>query len=255
MKNYSSGEFPKIGDVVRCINPPNGYTESYYLPPDSIHTVFALSHDCVYIKGEVDDPNDDGYYPTRFDLVSRKSDKLVNNQIKLHLGCNDRKIHGYINIDGRVEVKPDKVEDVFTLPSFEKNTISVIYLCHVLEHASRADAQQAISRYYDLLQEGGVLRISVPDFDALCRHYIIYQDLEYLENMLDGKQGHKYDFHYSSFDFKYLEKLLLNVGFKSVHRYDPSKTEHSHVDDHSFSFYPHMDRNGMMLSLNVEAIK
>ena len=54
-------------------------------------------------------------------------------EIKLHLGCFDRKIHGFINIDIRKDVCPDIVDDVFKLTSFEDGSVDLIYACHVLE--------------------------------------------------------------------------------------------------------------------------
>ena len=58
------------------------------------------------------------------------------------------------------------------------------------------------------------------------------------------------------FDFKTLSKILKDVGFIKVERYDWRKTEHHHIDDYSQSYYPHMDKdNGILLSLNVECIK
>ena len=58
------------------------------------------------------------------------------------------------------------------------------------------------------------------------------------------------------FDKKLLTKVLSEIGFSSVKEYDWRETEHSDIDDFSQAYLPHMDKeNGMMMSLNLEAIK
>ena len=71
------------------------------------------------------------------------------SQVKLHLGCYDRKIHGFVNIDIREDVNPDVVDDVFKLKKFEKNSVDLIYACHVLEHADYVDSELAMIMRYN----------------------------------------------------------------------------------------------------------
>ena len=56
-----------------------------------------------------------------------------NKLIKLNLGCGNRKMHGFINVDAREDVKPDFVADV-TKINEQFNGVDLIYACHVLEH-------------------------------------------------------------------------------------------------------------------------
>ena len=61
-----------------------------------------------------------------------------------------------------------------------------------------------------------------------------------------------------SFDFKLLKRLLVEVGFaeEDIRIYSYKETEHFFIDDGSQAHLPHMDKvNGMLMSLNVEAIK
>ena len=63
-------------------------------------------------------------------------------------------------------------------------------------------------------------------------------------------------YHKTIYNFASLEKLLIKSGFKDVKRYDWQKTIHKDYDDHSQAYFPHMDKhNGILISLNVEAIK
>lgn len=178
------------------------------------------------------------------------------SQIKLHLGCFDRKIHGFINIDIREDVKPDLVDDVFKLNKFEKNSVDLIYACHVLEHADYLESELALARWYEILKPNGVLRLAVPDMEAHFAHYYYHKDIRLLHSTFWGSQKHPYDYHKNGWDFKKLQEDLKRVGFRDTIRYDWRKTEHFYVDDYSQTYYPHMDKeNGKLMSLNVEAIK
>ena len=63
-------------------------------------------------------------------------------------------------------------------------------------------------------------------------------------------------YHKTAYDFSSLRDLLLECGFSSVTLYDWRGTDHAEFDDHSQAYLPHMDKeNGILLSLNVEAVK
>ena len=54
---------------------------------------------------------------------------------KLNLGCGNKKIDGYINIDGSEYCKPDLVLNLENTPyPFKSNTIDEIRLKSVIEH-------------------------------------------------------------------------------------------------------------------------
>ena len=56
--------------------------------------------------------------------------------MKLHLGCGDRRIEGFINIDIQDSPTVDVIADIMELP-YEPNTVDVIYSCCMLEHFGR----------------------------------------------------------------------------------------------------------------------
>jgi amino acid transporter len=77
-----------------------------------------------------------------------------------------------------------------------------------------------------------------------------------LLGFLYGGQNYPENFHFCTFDFLTLESVLKEIGFSHVKTYDWRKTEHSFIDDYSQAYIPHMDKeNGMLMSLNIEAIK
>jgi hypothetical protein len=176
--------------------------------------------------------------------------------MKLHLGCGIKHIDGFINIDVRMLEGVDEVDDVNTLSKYAKDSINLIYACHVLEHSKRNKYLETLKRWHYILKDGGILRISVPDIEKVFLHYSNNKDLRILRGFLWGGQNYEQNFHYMGWDFKTLEEDLIEVGFKNISRYDWKITEHAHIDDFSQCYLPHMDKeNGMLMSLNIEAIK
>ena len=177
-------------------------------------------------------------------------------QYKLHLGCGSKFIQDYVHIDVVPYDHIDHVATVDNLTFIETNSVDVIYTCHVLEHFKRKQTEQVLAEWYRVLKPGGVLRLAVPDFEAICKVYQKSKDINLVIGPLFGKQNYLYNIHYNIFDFNSLYKTLTDNGFTDIKRYDPFTTEHAHVDDYSMSYIPHMDfKNGTCISLNVEAKK
>ena len=111
----------------------------------------------------------------------------------------------------------------------------------------------------------GILRIAVPDFEAIVKVSQKYQDLDHqgILGPLYGRchinpLGKKIDifYHKTIYDFKSLKKILINAGFVKAKRYNWQDTIHKDYDDYSQAYIPHMDKkNGILISLNVEVEK
>ena len=187
----------------------------------------------------------------------KKLDNILDrNPLKLNLGCYNKKIGNFVNIDVRPEVNPDLVDDVSKLEKIENGSVDYIYISHCLEHFTHWQALQALNRYKEVLKPGGLLRIAVPDIQAAMIYYQETGNLQDIKTMMIGSQLHEFDHHYNVWDFASLKKDLNMVGFIGVKRYDWRDTEHWYIDDYSQSYLPHMDKvNGRLMSLNVEARK
>jgi ubiquinone/menaquinone biosynthesis C-methylase UbiE len=175
---------------------------------------------------------------------------------KLHLGCGNKHIPGFINIDTRKLESVDLVDDIKTLATFANNSIDLIYASHVLVHVGRLEYMPVLKRWYDVIKPDGTLRIAVPDIEQVVKHYSKFGDLKLLRGLLWGGQTYAENHHYMGWDFSTLRDDLIMVGFKTIYRYNWQTTEHSHIDDFSQCYLPHMDKeNGMLMSPNVEAVK
>lgn len=176
--------------------------------------------------------------------------------MKLHLGCGSRYIEGYVHIDAVEFDHIDHIGQIDHLPYIATDSVDLIYACHVLEHFKRNDFERVLIEWNRVLKPKGTLRLAVPDFEMVACLYNKNKSMDEVIGLVLGKQDYLYNIHYNIFDFNSLKSSLLKVGFTDVNRYDWRDTEHSHVDDYSQAYIPHMDKeNGVLVSLNVECKK
>lgn len=177
--------------------------------------------------------------------------------MKLHLGCGNICLPGYVNVDIDANAKADIIADLCALP-FSPSSSSHIYSCAVLEHFGRNQWKDLLKHWFEILEPEGVFRISTNDFDAARKRYGEEGNLEELLGLLIGGQKTKYDWHGMIFDFPTLRGGLEDAGFVNIRRYDWRETflGREGIDDYSQAYLPHMDKeNGRLMMLNVEAEK
>lgn len=179
--------------------------------------------------------------------------------IKLHLGCGKRDFGSeWIHIDGGDF--PHLVSHDITKLTFKDREVDLIYSSHTLEYFSREEVINVLGEWKRVLKTGGILRLAVPDFAAIANLYLNSKSYE-LDSFLGplyGKieMGNSIIYHKTVYDFISLKKVLENVGFTEVSRYNWKETDHNAFDDFSQAYLPHMDKdNGTLISLNVECVK
>lgn len=188
--------------------------------------------------------------------------------MKINLGCYDKKIHGFVNVDIRPECNPDIIDDAFTLKKFENNSADMIYTCHMLEHLKRCEVDGALRRWWEVLKPDGRLYISVPDIEATMKRYLYTGDLEEVMSLLYGSQRHEYDYHYCGWDFKTLSKKMRDAGFQAISKWNWwSIKDIRNVDDFSRAYLPShspdirlsnnrvIEGEGKLMSLNIWGVK
>lgn len=182
--------------------------------------------------------------------------------VQLHLGCGERHIPGFIHVDLNDFKHVDYRSGIDRLPMFADGAADLIYCSHAFEYFDRLQAPGVLAEWHRVLKPGGVLRVAVPDFEALVSVFGKSGDLDRVLGPLYGRMeiqapdGRRVLYHRTVYDFASLEKLCLQAGFRSVRRYDWRQTVHRDHDDHSQAYFPHMDKeHGELISLNVEALK
>lgn len=137
-----------------------------------------------------------------------------SNGTKVHFGCGDVNLNGWVNIDLRaadhIHYKSDN------LLMFDNNSVDVIYMCHVIEHMSFIQVMQILEQAYAKLNKDGIIMVSVPDFDKLISFYHETEDINSIQSALHGGQDYDLNIHKISFNKKSLSEIFEKVGYKSI---------------------------------------
>ncbi|WP_374659987.1 methyltransferase domain-containing protein [Inhella sp.] len=182
--------------------------------------------------------------------------------MKLHLGCWHRHIPGFVHVDLCDYPHIDHKAGIDALPFIADGTAELIYCSHAFEYFDRQEAPRVLAEWHRVLKPGGLLRLAVPDFEALIEIYRETGAIERVLGPLYGRMeiatpgGPRCLYHRTCYDEKSLAALLLAHGFQGAERWDWRATEHAQIDDHSQAYFPHMDKaNGRLVSLNLQARK
>jgi len=178
---------------------------------------------------------------------------------KINMGCGWRNFGSdWIHIDGGDYDHVD-YKSIIHLKQFEDNTVDIIYASHVLQYFDRQQVLDILLEWRRILKPGGILRLAVPNFLEISKLVLNKKyPLDTFLGPLYGKMtmGHKTIYHKTVYDFQSIKTLLNKSLFKDVVVYDWRDTSHSHFDDHSQAYIPHMDKEkGQLISLNIECKK
>lgn len=84
--------------------------------------------------------------------------------MKLNLGCGDKKLPGYVNVDMCGE--PDEKRDLSVFPwPYEDASVDEVYSEHFLEHV--VDYEKTVLEIHRILKKGGVIHFKVPHFRSM----------------------------------------------------------------------------------------
>ncbi len=161
----------------------------------------------------------------------------------------------FINIDVYPYPNVHFVRDVTSPRLWKEEGADVIYASHVLEHVERSRVQSTLDSWHRILRVGGLLRLSVPDFDAIVEIYTKRgNDIETIALPLMGGQLNQADFHYAIFNRASLADALHKSGFAVVRAWDPKNCNDHIFDDYSILEFDAGEKK-IPISLNLEAIK
>jgi ubiquinone/menaquinone biosynthesis C-methylase UbiE len=84
--------------------------------------------------------------------------------MKLNLGCGDKKMAGYINVD--VCGEPDMLCDLSKFPwPFENGSVEEVFSSHFMEHV--IDYEKTVLEIHRILRPGGLMHFKVPHFRSM----------------------------------------------------------------------------------------
>lgn len=103
-------------------------------------------------------------------FAKRRGPENAVPPLRLHLGCGQSPIAGWLNVDVQALPGVDRVLDVREGLPFEN--VASIYAEHFLEHLDVADGLTCLAECRRVLAPDGILRISTPNLDwVLATHY------------------------------------------------------------------------------------
>ena len=185
---------------------------------------------------------------------------------KLHLGCGHRYLPGYIHIDINNTIPHlDFCTKIDDLQMFENNSVDEIYSCGAIGYYDPDERNKLFKEWHRVLKKGGVLRISVVDFEKQIEVYL--QSNKNLTSVgvlgpmfgiwlyEDGQGVEKKAYKKTAYDFITLKNVLLNFGFVDYKKYNWKEFLPLGYDDYSAAYVPHMDESGIHIMLKVECKK
>jgi len=95
--------------------------------------------------------------------------------VRLNLGCGDKILTGYINVDiatERASNVPDVVCDVRDLSIFSENYADEILAVHVVEHFGRWEVANVLKEWIRVLKPGGVMILECPNLLSACEEFL-----------------------------------------------------------------------------------
>jgi predicted SAM-dependent methyltransferase len=146
---------------------------------------------------------------------------------KLHLGCGETYLHGYVNIDlppskhtVMRNVKPDVYADLKEI-RFPLESVALVRSHHVFEHFDRPTALVMLIEWYQWLKGDGVVVIETPDFEKAAKRVLsskcrIQERLVPLRHIF-GSHEASWAYH---LDGWFKDKFILfleRLGYQDVH--------------------------------------
>ena len=95
--------------------------------------------------------------------------------MKLNLGCGDKILAGYVNVDvapSRAGKKPDVICDLHRLEGFADSTAEEILAVHVVEHFWRWEIVDVLREWARVLMPGGAMVLECPNLLSACQQFL-----------------------------------------------------------------------------------
>jgi predicted SAM-dependent methyltransferase len=141
----------------------------------------------------------------------------MGQQIKVNLGCGEKPLPDYINVDIRELPDIDVVADARYLP-FETGTVAELASAHLVEHFREHQLSTRIVPYWkSLLRPGGLLRIVCPNWAAILEQ-LNHNQMSFADFKLltFGAQDYQGDDHFAMYTPQTLSDLLISCGLTRV---------------------------------------
>ena len=177
-----------------------------------------------------------------------------DGKLRLHLGCGEVYLPGYLNIDYppdehtvQVASIADQYGDITQL-HYEPGSVQEIRLHHVFEHFSRPTSLRLLIKWYTWLEEGGKIIIETPDFERSVRAFLRKKQSQEFVSLrhIFGSQEARWANHYDGWYQGKFELVLTRLGYKDI-QYSFSKWKDLHnITIAAFKHPPYLNQTDQL---------
>lgn len=105
---------------------------------------------------------------------ARAAGDAAAHPVRLNLGCGDKLLPGYVNVDvveARAGMKPDVICDLHDLSPFASDSADEVLAVHVIEHFWRWEVAGVLREWVRVLKPGGRMVIECPNLATACAEF------------------------------------------------------------------------------------
>ena len=147
-----------------------------------------------------------------------------NKPLRLHLGCGEQCLDGYVNIDyppsehNVMQVQADVYANITEL-NFPAGSVDEVRLHHVFEHFNRVTALVMLIKWHNWLKIGGKLHIETPDLIGSAKTLLAESSRKTKMGVvrhIAGDQSSGWAYHIDHWFPERFEHTLNRLGFSAV---------------------------------------
>jgi len=163
-----------------------------------------------------------------------------DTKFKLNIGSGYDTKEGFTNIDLEVENENTIKANILDRDSvpIEDGTVSYITMNHVIEHFWENEVPQVLKTCYDLLEKGGTLELTLPDFGLMVKAWNNGDlSIRYISRLIYGWEANynrrpreMHMMHKIIFDKGTMRQFLEDAGFTYIVIHD--ETGYSMLDEY-----------------------
>lgn len=142
------------------------------------------------------------------------------SSVRLNLGAGTVEIPGFTPIDRK------QGREAYPL-DYPDGSVAEIRASHLLEHFPHGKVDAVLQEWVRVLEPGGRICLSVPDFAVLAEAYLDGAPLN-IQGCVMGGQTDEDDFHGAIFDRDNLLELMLRCGLERIGPWAPDRIDTSY---------------------------
>src|SRR5579872_6817054 len=149
---------------------------------------------------------------------------IGSGSVRVHLGCGESYLRGYINIDfpsSEHTVQSKSVADVYadiTMLAFPPQSLDEIRLHHLFEHFNRQTALSLLCSWHQALKVGGLLYIETPDFltsiNMIVNGNYTHKEKQCIIRHIFGSHEAYWAYHYDGWYEEKYKVVLSALGYE-----------------------------------------